>query len=235
MTTIVLEAQVRKDMGKGASRRLRRLENKVPGIIYGGEKKPEPVLFDHHKIIRALENERIYASVFDVRIDKRVEHVILKDLQRHPYRPIILHMDLQRISAQDVLVKHIPVHFINEEAAPGLKNGGILNHTMTQIEVRCKAKDLPAFIEVDVGGLALDDVIHLSQVVLPKQVELTIDVTDQNHDFPVVSIHLPKVIQEPEPEVEEAEGEAVEAAEGAESAESDETQAEGTEEEQEKE
>ncbi|MCX7115781.1 MAG: 50S ribosomal protein L25/general stress protein Ctc [Gammaproteobacteria bacterium] len=233
MTTIVLEAQVRTDMGKGASRRLRRLENKVPGIIYGGEKKPEPVTFDHHKIIRALENERIYASVFDVRIDKRVEHVILKDLHRHPYRPIILHMDLQRISAQDILVKHIPIHFINEDDAPGLTTGGILNHTMTQIEVRCKAKDLPAFIEVDVGGLNLDDVIHLSQVVLPKDVALTIDVTEENHDYPVVSIHLPKVIQEPEPEVEEVEGE--EGAEGEaaeEGAEAGDDQADASEEEE---
>lgn len=217
MTAIVLEAQARTDVGKGASRRLRRLNNQVPGIIYGSGKKPESIMLDHHKIIHALEDERTYTTVLNIHLKNKVEKVILKDLQRHPYQPTVLHMDFQRVSDQDILVKHVPVHFLNEDNAPGLALGGIFNHTMTQIEVRCKVKDLPAFIEVDVGALTLNDVIHLSQLTLPAKVELTIDVSDPEHDFPVVSIHLPKVIQEPEPEKAlSEEGEEVAPEEGAE-------------------
>lgn len=193
MSNILLEAESRTDMGKGASRRLRRLENKVPAVIYGGEKKPMSIHFAHNKVIKALETESIYSSVFDITIDGKVEHVILKALQRHPYKPLVMHMDLQRVSKKDVLVKLVPIHFINEEKAPGIKAGGMINHTMTQVEVRCQAKDLPEFIEVDMAKVALDDVVHLSHLKLPKGVHLTVDVADHSHDSPVVSIHMPRV------------------------------------------
>lgn len=210
MSAITLEAEVRADIGKGASRRLRRLENKVPAIIYGGDKHPENILFSHFHLVKALEDERIYASVIDVRVNKKVEHVILKDLQRHPYKPIIMHLDLQRVSATDMLVKFIPIHFINEESSPGVKNGGIANHAMTQIEVRCQVKDLPAFLEVDMANLELNDVVHLSQVKLPKNVTLAHEIVDPEHDFPVVAIHLPKVMQVEEEAAPEEETEATE-------------------------
>ena len=193
MSTIVLEAEARLDIGKGASRRLRRLENKVPGVLYGGEKKPQSIHLLQNKVIKALENESIYASVFDLHIGGKVEHVILKDLQRHPYKPVILHMDLQRVSAKDVLVKHIPLHFLNETTAKGVKAGGMISHAMTQVEVRCQAKNLPEFIEVDMAAVAMDDVIHLSDLKLPKGVSLTVDLTDGSHNLPVVSIHAHKV------------------------------------------
>jgi len=192
MSTILLEAETRTDMGKGASRRLRRLENKVPAVIYGGDKKPMSIHFLHNKVIKALENERIYSSVFDISVDGKVEHVILKALQRHPYKPLVMHMDLQRISKKDVLVKLVPLHFINESQSLGVKAGGMINHTMTQVEVRCQAKDLPEFIEVDMAKVSLDDIVHLSDLKLPKGVQLTIDVADGSHDTPVVSIHAPK-------------------------------------------
>lgn len=192
MSNILLEAETRQVMGKGASRRLRRLENKVPAVIYGGEKEPMSIHFLHNKVIKALETESIYSSVFDITIDGKVEHVILKALQRHPYKPLIMHMDLQRVSKKDVLVKLVPIHFINEQKAPGIKAGGMINHTMPQVEVRCQAKDLPEFIEVDMSQVALDDVVHLSQLKLPKGVTLTVDVTDSSHDAPVVSIHMPR-------------------------------------------
>lgn len=193
MSNILLEAESRTDMGKGASRRLRRLENKVPAVIYGGDKKPMSIHFLHNKVIKALEAESIYSSVFDITIDGKVEHVILKALQRHPYKPLIMHMDLQRVSKKDVLVKLVPIHYINEQKAPGIKAGGMINHTMTQVEVRCQAKDLPEFIEVDMATVELDDVVHLSQLKLPKGVHLTVDVADGSHDSPVVSIHMPRV------------------------------------------
>ncbi|MCW8398844.1 50S ribosomal protein L25/general stress protein Ctc [Legionella sp. PATHC038] len=192
MSNILLEAQTRTDMGKGASRRLRRLENKVPAVIYGGDKKPMSIHFQHNKVVKALETESIYSSVFDITVDGKVEHVILKALQRHPYKPLVMHMDLQRVSKTDILVKLVPIHFINEDKAPGIKAGGIINHTMTQVEVRCQAKDLPEFIAVDMSNVQMDEVVHLSHLKLPKGVQLTVDVADGSHDAPVVSIHMPR-------------------------------------------
>lgn len=189
---MILEAESRTDLGKGASRRLRRLENKVPAVIYGGDKEPHAVTLLHNKVIKALESDSIYSSVFDVKVNGKVEHVILKNLQRHPYKPIILHMDLQRVSAKDVLVKMVPLHFINEQEAKGFKEGGMINHTMMQVEIRCQAKFLPEFIEVDLTNVGLNDVLHLSDLKLPKNVHLASDPTVSDHDHPVVSMHVQK-------------------------------------------
>ena len=236
MSKVMLEAEIRSDLGKGASRRLRRLENKVPGVLYGGDKKPVSIHLLHNKVLKALETESIYTTVFDLKIDGKVEHVILKDLQRHPYKPVVLHMDLQRVTAKDVLVRMIPLHFINEEECIGVKDGGMVNHTMVQVEVRCQAKDLPEFIEVDVSGLAIDEVLHLSDLKLPKGVHLSIDPTVDDHDHPVVGVHLSKVtLMEEAEEAAEAEAAAAAAAEAAEAAgevveSQDEVSAEGSEE-----
>lgn len=192
MSTIVLEAELRTDMGKGASRRLRRLENKIPAIIYGGDKEAQPVYLFANKVIKALESESIYSSVFDVKVNGAVDRVILKDLQRHPYKPVILHMDLQRVAASDVLVKLVPLHFINEKSAKGLLAGGMLNHLMTQVEIRCEAQHLPEFIEVDVKHLGLNDVLHLSDLKLPNGVELAVDPMVGDHNHPVVGVHVSK-------------------------------------------
>jgi large subunit ribosomal protein L25 len=192
MSTVKLEAELRSDMGKGSSRRLRRLENKVPGIIYGGDKPAKTINLFHNKVIKALETESIYSSVFDLKVDGKVEHVILKDLQRHPYKPVIMHMDFQRVSAKDVLVKMVPLHFINEDTCKGVKAGGLVSHTMTQVEVKCQVKDLPEFINIDLADMALNDVLHLSDIKLPKGVKFSVDPTEGGHDHPVVSIHLPK-------------------------------------------
>ncbi|MCP0913060.1 MULTISPECIES: 50S ribosomal protein L25/general stress protein Ctc [Legionella] len=191
MSTMILEAETRADKGKGASRRLRRLENKVPAVLYGGDKEPEAIHLLHNKVVKALETESIYSSVFDLKLDGKVQRVILKDLQRHPYKPIVMHMDLQRVSDKDILIKMIPLHFINEQDAKGVKAGGMINHSMMQVEVKCQAKDLPEFIEVDVKNLGLNDVLHLSDLKLPKGVELAHEI-DAEHDHPVVSIHAQK-------------------------------------------
>jgi len=198
MSTILLEAETRTDMGKGASRRLRRLESKVPAVIYGGGKEPKSIHFLHRRVAKALENESIFSSVFDITVDGKKEHVILKAVQRHPFKPVILHMDLQRVSSKDVLVKLIPIHFINEQLAKGVKVGGLISHSMSQVEVRCQAKDLPEYIEVDMTPVDMNEVIHLSDLKLPKNVQLTVDVTDGSHNAPVVSIHAPKVVIEEE-------------------------------------
>ena len=207
MSEIMLEAETRALVGKGASRRLRRLDAKVPAVLYGGEKPSQTIQFLQKHVQKSLESERIYSSVFEIKVDGKKERVILKDLQRHPYKTIILHMDLQRVSAKDVLVKTVPLHFINEEDSPGVKEGGVVNHTMTEVEVRCEARNLPEFIEIDLAAFEMDQVLHLSEVVLPKGVELTIDPTEGDHDHPVVSVHEPRVVVEEEPEVEAEEGE----------------------------
>lgn len=211
MSTIKLEAEVRVDLGKGSSRRLRRLENKVPAVVYGGDKAAQSINLAHHKVVKALETESIFSSVLDLKIGNKVEHVILKDLQRHPYKPVILHMDLQRVSPKDVLVKMVPIHFTHETEAKGVKAGGIINHSMSQVEVKCQVKDLPEFIEVDLSNVDMNDVVHLSDIKLPKGVKFAIDPTEGDHDHPVVSIHLPRA--EKEATAEEVEEEISAAAE----------------------
>ncbi len=200
MSHIVLEAEARTQLHKGASRRLRRLDGKVPAVLYGGSKGTHHIQLDKNKLNKALESEAIFSSLLTLTVDGKKESVILKDLQRHPYKAMILHADFQRISAKDVLVKEIPLHFINEDKAPGVADGGIVTHTMSQIEIRCQAKDLPEYIEVDLGNMALNDVLHLSDINLPKNVKLAHEV-DPEHDNPVVSIHMPRVEAEPELEI----------------------------------
>jgi large subunit ribosomal protein L25 len=197
--------------------------------MYGGTKAPQAIYLLHNKLVKALETESIYSSVFDVSVNGKTERVILKDLQRHPYKPVILHMDLQRVSAKDVLIKMVPLHFINEEEAIGVKDGGMVNHTMSQVEVRCQAQHLPPFIEVDLLNLGIDEVLHLSDLKLAKGVELTIDLTDSSHNHPVVSIHIPRIsVVDEEAEAAEEAAAAEASAEAASDADAETTSADET-------
>jgi large subunit ribosomal protein L25 len=200
MSHIVLEAEERNQLHKAASRRLRRINEKVPAVLYGGSKGNLHIQLDQNKLNKALESEAVFSSLITLKINGKNESVILKDLQRHPYKAVILHADFQRISAKDVLVKEIPLHFINEDQAPGVLDGGIVTHTLNQIEIKCQAKDLPEYIEVDLAKMTLNDVLHLSDIKLPKNVKLAHEV-DSEHDNPVVSIHMPRVEAEPELEL----------------------------------
>ena len=194
MSTVTLEAHTREVQGKGASRRLRRLEQMVPAIIYGSGKDPELLSLSQHKVNKALENEAIYSTVFQLHVEGKAQQVILKDLQRHPYKPVILHMDFQRVSAKDVLLKMIPLHFIHGEDSPGHKAGGVISHVMTQVEVRCQAQHLPEFIEVDLSGLELDAVVHLSDLKLPEHVELAVPPLEE-HDQPIANAHISRAAE----------------------------------------
>ena len=215
MSSIKLVAEVRQDCGKGASRRLRRLANQVPAIVYGGEKEAISLQLPHNKVIKALEDEHTYSSVLTLDVGGKKEHVILKALQRHPFKPVIMHMDFQRVSPNDDITKLIPVHFLNEAEAPGVIHGGMVNHHMSQIEICCKVKNLPDHIDVDISALELNQVLHLSDIKLPKGVELTVDLSDEHHNNAVVSIHLPRVeVEEEVVEEEVAEGELEASAEG---------------------
>jgi len=194
-----LEAVVREDIGKGASRRLRREQGLVPAVVYGGKKKPQTISLYHNKVIRALEEEAFYSSVIAISVDGKSESVILKDLQRHPYKQQILHMDLQRVSQSEEITKQIPLHFINEDTSVGVKAGGQVSHSLTELEITCKVKDLPSFIEIDLAEVELEQVLHITDVKLPKGVRLAHEITDSAHDHPVVSIHEPKAqaVEEP--------------------------------------
>lgn len=197
MSTIKLSAELRQDCGKGASRRLRRLNNLVPAVVYGGEKEAISLQLPHNKVIKALEDEHIYSSVLTLDVQgAKKEHVILKALQRHPFKPVIMHMDFQRVSPNDEITKMVPLHFLNEEKAPGIIEGGMVNHHMNQLEIRCKVKNLPDHIDVDIAHMVNNQILHLSDVKLPKGVELTIDCKDEVHNLPVVSIHKSRITEE---------------------------------------
>ncbi len=193
-----LNAQVRHDSGKGASRRLRR-DGKVPAIMYGGGQKPMSLALDQDAVRHSLENEAFYSHILTVNVDGQPVQAVLKDLQRHSYRPIILHMDLQRISETEELRMHVPLHFIGEAVAPGVKlGGGIISHLVTDVEVICLPRHLPEFLEVDVSNLQLNETLHLSDIKLPEGVKIIALTHGPEHDLPVVSVHVPRAAVEAE-------------------------------------
>ncbi|MFA7095006.1 MAG: 50S ribosomal protein L25/general stress protein Ctc [Gammaproteobacteria bacterium] len=170
MVDFQLNAELRSDKGKGASRRLRRA-NRVPAIIYGMDKEPTPVSFNHDELVRALQHEAFYAHVLKINLGGRSEKAVLRDVQRHPAKPVILHIDLQRVSESEKIRVNVPFHFLGEDVAPGVKQGGgMVFRAMVDAEVECLPKDLPEFIEVDVSNLNLGESIRLSEVKLPEGV-----------------------------------------------------------------
>jgi len=211
-----LTAESRTDTGKGASRRLRHA-GKVPAIIYGAGKDPQALTLSHNEVLRNLEHEAFYSHILSIKIDGSETRAILRDLQRHPSRPVILHMDLQRISETEKLKTHAPLHFIGEDVAPGVKEGGLVSHDLTEVSIECLPKDLPEFIEVDISALDIGDSIHLSGLTVPEGVTLIELARGEGHDQSVVSIHVKRVVEEIE-EAPEAEAGAEEAAEGGEEA-----------------
>jgi len=210
--TFELKAQARSDMGKGASRRLRRT-GQVPGIIYGAEKDPELISLAHNELVLHLENEAFYSHILTVKSPSGEQKVVLKDVQRHPAKPFILHIDLLRVKASEKLKMQIPLHFIGEDTAPGVKQGGVVSHNIVDVEVSCLPGDLPEFIEVDVSGMDIGDSLHLSDIVLPSGVELTALQQGPENDATVVGIataraEVPETDEESEIGAEPEEGSA---------------------------
>ncbi|MCU7914454.1 MAG: 50S ribosomal protein L25/general stress protein Ctc [Candidatus Thiodiazotropha sp. (ex Gloverina cf. vestifex)] len=179
-------AQSRIDTGKGASRRLRR-SGQVPGIVYGAHKEPTMISLLHHEMIHALQNEAFYSSLLTLKLDDKPETVVIKDLQRHPAKPFILHIDFQRVQADEKIRLHVPIHFTNEETSPGIKSGGQASHVMADVEISCLPKDLPEFIEIDMSNLEMGAIIHASELTLPSGVELA--ASDSGEDPIVLTIH----------------------------------------------
>lgn len=189
----VLQADIRDDQGKGASRRLRRL-GKVPAVVYGAGRPARAVALDHNEVKKALALEAFYSSVVMIRVGERQQECILKDVQRHPSKAVILHLDFQRIVAGEKIRVHVPLHFKGESQAPGVKQGGGgVSHMMNEVEVSCLPADLPEFLELDISALELDDTLHLSHIPLPKGVEIVALQHGEDHDQPVVAIHRPRV------------------------------------------
>ncbi|MEN8170577.1 MAG: 50S ribosomal protein L25/general stress protein Ctc [Pseudomonadota bacterium] len=202
-----LSAEVRNDLRKGASRRLRHA-NKVPAIIYGAGKDPMNISLDHLKLLHSLENEAFYSHILTIDVDGKKEKAVLKDLQRHPAKIAILHADFLRVSDKEKLKMNVPLHFLNEDTAPGVKEGGVITHNVTEVEVLCLPKDLPEYLEVDMADVEMEQVVHLTEIKLPKGVELTELLHGEGHDQSVAAIHKTRVVVETEDEAgEAAEGE----------------------------
>ena len=184
-----LEAEVRTDLGKGASRRLRHA-NKVPAIIYGEGKAPVSLTLEHKNVFRAQQEEAFYSHVLTLNIDGKPVECLLKDMQRHPFKQVIMHLDFIRIDAKHAVHTNAPIHFINEENIA--KSGANINHHVTEIAISCLPKDLPEFIEVDLTDMEVGQTIHLSDVKLPKGVTSDELTKGESHDQAVVSANAPK-------------------------------------------
>ena len=189
-----LVAELREDQGKGASRRLRR-EGKVPAVLYGAGRPPRALAFDHNRVVLQLDNESFYSSVLNIKVRDKSQAVILKDVQRHPSKPQVMHLDFQRIVEDEEIKMLVPIHFMNEDIAHGVKQGGgKVQHMMTEVEVVCLPKHLPEYIELDIAEQELDDKHKLSDIKLPEGVSIPALAQGEEADRSVVSIHVIKEI-----------------------------------------
>jgi large subunit ribosomal protein L25 len=188
-----IKATGRKDEGKGASRRLRHAAQ-IPAIVYGGQSAPESIQLEHEKTWIASQNEWFYSSILSLDIDGQVERVLLRDMQRHPFKQQIMHLDFQRVSENEALRASVPLHFVNVEKSPAGKAADVVvTHELNEIQVSCLPKDLPEFIEVDLSNLNAGDTIHLSQVKLPQGVEVPELKLGADHDVAVVVARMGRV------------------------------------------
>lgn len=189
--SIVLNATVRADQGKGASRRLRHAD-KVPAIIYGGTEAAQSLELEHNKVILLANQEAFYTQILTINVDGKPVQALLKDIQRHPFKPKVLHLDFLRVDATQALHTRIPLHFINEETAPAVKEGGKLQRLAIDVEITCLPQNLPQAITVDVAKIALGETLHLSGLKLPAGVTLVELAKGADHDQAVVSVTLPR-------------------------------------------
>ncbi|WP_198245282.1 50S ribosomal protein L25/general stress protein Ctc [methane-oxidizing endosymbiont of Gigantopelta aegis] len=180
-------AESRDTTGRSAAKAARR-QGKVPAVIYGGGGESINLMLKHGDLLKHLDREAVYSSILNIEIDGRKEKVLLKDLQRHPAKPIVLHADFLRVDATHKVRMHVPVHFLNEEKCKGVKLGGVVSHVMVDVEVSCLIADLPEFIEVDLLDLDIGESLHLSNLVLPEGVEIPELAQGPDHDLVVVQV-----------------------------------------------
>lgn len=188
---IAIKAEPRTLQGTGASRRLRR-ESKVPGILYGAGKDAQPIEVDHKELWFKLKMEAFHASILEMELGAEKSQVLLRDYQMHPFRPMILHVDFQRVDANKKIHMSVPLHFVNEAISPGVKvAGGLVEHVMKELEIQCLPKDLPEFIEVDLGNLQAGHSLHVSALRLPNGVEA---IVPKGEDPTIATIVIPRVM-----------------------------------------
>lgn len=197
MADFVLNAELRSDKGKGASRRLRRQADLVPAILYGAGKEPQSLSIRHQDLHKACETEAFYSNIITINVDGNAEDAILKDLQRHPARDRIMHADFLRILMDQEITVEVPLHFVNEETCVGVRQGGgNISHNMTSVEITCLPGDLPEFVEVDVEDVDVGSSIHMSELVLPQGLVIPSLQLGADHDHVVVSVNAPKRTEE---------------------------------------
>ncbi len=195
----IIEASPRADVGKGASRRLRRLANEIPAIIYGAGEEPTAITISHKDILKAIENEAFFSHIVTVKVDGKEESVVIKDLQRHPSKPKIMHADFMRVSADQEITVNVPLHFVNEDKCVGVRlEGGIINHLMNDIEISCLPGNLPEYIEVFMAELKVGETIHISDLALPEGVKSVVLSHGEENDQPVAACTMPRIEEEPE-------------------------------------
>ena len=201
-----LHAEVREDKGKGASRRLRRLADLVPAIIYGGNKDPQPLTLIRKDLEKALENEAFFSQVLTIKVGKGKEKAILKDLQRHPARNNVMHADFLRVDDKTIVKVNVPIHFLNEESCVGVKmEGGMIQHQATDVEVQCLPGDIPEYLEVDMAEIVTGQIVHLSDITLPEGVVSMALALGEDHDLAIASVIAPKGSAEDDEDVAAAE------------------------------
>ena len=201
-----IKAQSRKDEGKGASRRLRHASF-VPAVVYGAGQPPESIQIVHNTILLAAKHEWFFSSVLDLNVDGKVQKVLVRDWQKHPYKQLMMHMDFLRVNENEAVRLSVPLHFLNQDQSPAGKTSGVVvSHNLTEVEISCLPKDLPEFIEVDLVALKPGDIVHLSELTLPANVEIVALHLGESHDIAVVTANA---VQE---EVDEAPADAVVAA-----------------------
>jgi len=203
-----LAAEPRSERGKNANRRLRK-QGKVPAIIYGGGEDSVSVALEHETLMHSLEHEAFYSHILTINVEGKPQKSILREIQRHPHKPKILHMDFLRVREDTEINVHVPIHFINEESCPGVKfEGGAISHNLVEIEISCLPKHLPEFIEVDAADLKLNEAIHLSELQVPEGVTIIELTHGEGHDHVVMSVHVKRAVEEEleAPETEDVEG-----------------------------
>lgn len=190
-----IDAEARAGSGRSDSRKLRRL-GRVPAIVYGGGKDPSALTLDRNALVQQMALEAFYTSILNLKVGKATQPVVIKEVQRHPAKSFVMHLDFQRVVADEEITMTVPIHFIGEEIAVGVKEqGGVIEHTLTDVEISCLPANLPEYLELDVSGLQLNGILHLSDIRFPEGVTST--QLAHEHDSPVVAIHPPRREEEP--------------------------------------
>jgi large subunit ribosomal protein L25 len=197
-----ISAETRDDLGRSRSRRIRN-EGRVPAIVYGGGQDPSPISLERNSLHVQMELEAFYTSILNLSIGNKKQPVVVKEVQRHPSKSTVIHLDFQRIVEDEEITITVPIHFTGEEDAVGVRQqGGVIEHTATDVEISCLPANLPEFLELDVSALELNELLHLSDIRFPEGVTST--QLAHGHDSPVVAIHPPRREEVDEPEIDEA-------------------------------